>query len=99
MSTSTDLALIIEQSPELSWLERAACAALDVDRLDLFFVGAGKSLSNEAKALCRGCEARRDCVTHAYEREIAGGYFGGLSPIKRRKLSLTEALDAIEADV
>ena len=99
MSTTTDLALIIEQSPELSWLEHAACASLDVEQLDLFFVGAGKSLSNEAKMLCRGCAARRECITHAYEREIAGGYFGGMSPIKRRKLTLSEALEAIDADV
>lgn len=98
MSTTTDLAQIIEQSPELRWLERAACSSLDVSEVDLFFVGAGKSLSSEAKALCKGCEVRKECLTHAYDREIAGGYFGGVSPIKRRKLSLDDALALIESE-
>ena len=98
MSTTTDLATIIEQAPEMPWLDRAACASLGVERLDLFFVDAGKSLSPEAKALCAGCEVRRDCLMHAYERDIVGGYFGGLSPTKRRKLTVTEALDLIEGE-
>lgn len=98
MSTTSNLAAIIEQTPDLTWLDRAACSALDVEQLDLFFVEAGKSLSPEARALCAGCESRRECLQHAYDREIAGGYFGGLSPTKRRKLSLVEALAVIEAD-
>ena len=98
MSTTTDLANIIEHSPELRWLDRAACAGLDIEQLDLFFVDAGKSLSPEARALCQACPARRDCLEHAYEREIAGGYFGGLSPSKRRKLTISEALATIEAE-
>ena len=98
MSTTRYLAEIIEQSPDLDWLDRSACAPLDVDLLDLFFVDAGKSLSPEAEQLCRGCEARRDCLEHAYERGIAGGYYGGMSPSKRRRLPLAEALALIEAD-
>ncbi|MFK8024396.1 MAG: WhiB family transcriptional regulator [Ilumatobacter sp.] len=97
MSTS-DLAKIIEESPELPWMDRASCASLGVERIDLFFVSAGKSLSKEAQEMCRGCEARRDCLTHAYDREIAGGYFGGVSPTKRKKLSLSEALELIDED-
>lgn len=98
MSSTTDLAQIIEQSPELSWLEHAECSSLGVEQLDLFFVGAGKSLSAEAKAMCGRCEVRRDCLQHAYDRDITGGYFGGVSPIKRRKLSFAEALELIESE-
>lgn len=98
MSTTTDLATIIEQAPEMSWIDRAACSTLGVERLDLFFVDAGKSLSSEALEMCRGCAARRDCLEHAYDRELAGGYFGGLSPTKRRKMTKDEAVAMIESD-
>ncbi|MEM1332921.1 MAG: WhiB family transcriptional regulator [Actinomycetota bacterium] len=98
MSTTSDLAQIIEQSPELTWLDHAACSSLDVEQLDLFFVGAGKSLSAEAKSMCAGCPVRVDCLRHAYDRDITGGYFGGVSPIKRRKLPFVEALQLIESE-
>ena len=95
MSNTQDLAPLIEAAPELSWLQRAACSELELDRLDPFFVEAGRTLSKEAAAMCRGCEARIDCLRHAYDNEIEGGYFGGLSSAKRRALSLDEAIDAI----
>ena len=85
MSHSSDLANLIEQSRESPWLRDAACADLGIDQIDLFFVDAGKSLSREALAICEQCPVRVACVTHAYEAEIAGGYFGGISPSKRRK--------------
>ncbi len=97
MSTS-DLAKVIEASPDLPWLDRAACGSLGLEQIDLFFVSAGKSLSKEAKALCQGCPVRRDCLDHAYSRGITGGYFGGVSPAQRKKLSREEALELIESD-
>ena len=95
MSNTQDLAPLIEAAPELSWLQRAACSELDLDRLDLFFVDAGRTLSKEATAMCRGCEARIDCLRHAYANEIEGGYFGGLSSAKRRAMSIDEAIETI----
>lgn len=97
MSTS-DLAKVIEESPDLPWLDRAACGSLGLEQIELFFVGAGKSLSKEAKAMCQGCAVRRDCLDHAYTREITGGYFGGLSPTQRKKLSREDALALIESE-
>ena len=97
MSNSPDLAPLIEAAPELSWLQRAACSELDLERLDLFFVDAGRTLSKEAAAMCRGCEARVDCLRHAYDNEIEGGYFGGLSSAKRRSLTLDEAVEVVTA--
>ena len=98
MSNTRYLAEIIEQAPDLEWLDRAACSRLDIDQLELFFVEAGRSLSAEAAQLCRGCSARQDCLRHAYDRGIVGGYFGGLSPSKRRQLDLDAALAVVEAD-
>lgn len=95
MPTSSDLANIIETAPDLEWLDSAACSTLDIERLDLFFVSAGKSLSSEAKALCASCPSRRACLTHAYDREIAGGYFAAVSPAQRRSMTLDEALESI----
>ena len=97
MRTADELATLIERSDDLDWMADAACADLDVERIDLFFVDAGKTLSKEAIAICESCPSRVDCLTHAYDHEIAGGYFGGVSPTQRRKLSLAEALERIGA--
>ena len=48
--------------------------------------------------MCERCPARVQCLMHAYDNEIAGGYFGGMSPSRRRKLSRSEALADI-ADI
>jgi hypothetical protein len=53
-------------------------------------------LSKEAAAICAGCEVRVDCLSHAYDREIAAGYFGGVSSAKRRVLTLEQALELTE---
>lgn len=84
MSTADDLAAIIESTRGAAWLEHAACADLDLERLDLFFVEAGRSLSPAAADMCNGCPVRRDCLDHATQRSIEAGYFGGVSPVGRR---------------
>lgn len=93
MSSTMDLASFIEGSNDLPWLRDAACRKLELERLDLFFVDAGRTLSKEGKAICGRCPVRSACLSHAYHHEISGGYFGGLSPTKRRELTLDEALD------
>ncbi len=95
MSNTMDLASLIEGSNELPWLREAACRELELDRLDLFFVDAGRTLSKEGKAICGRCTVRSACLSYAYHHEISGGYFGGLSPAKRRELTLDEALESI----
>ena len=95
MNHTNDLGTLIEQSNDLDWLQQASCADLDVDELDLFFVEAGKSLAKETVAMCERCPARVACLSHAYDNEVAGGYFGGMSPSRRRKLTRSEALAEI----
>jgi WhiB family redox-sensing transcriptional regulator len=79
-----DIANFVENSADNAWVDQAACGDLPLDQLDLFFVEAGRTLSREAAALCAGCAVRQECLDHAVSREIGGGYFGGMSPSKRR---------------
>lgn len=95
MSNISDLGDLIGNLPEASWLESAACGELGLDELDLFFVDAGRTLSREARQLCGRCPVRTDCLEHAYAHDIAGGYFGGMSPSKRRSLPLERARELI----
>ena len=98
MAGSSPLSELIDQAPELSWVDDAACADLELAQLSLFFVEAGRTIAPETKALCRQCPVRRECLDHAYVHEIASGYFGGVSPGRRRALSHAEALDLIGSD-
>jgi len=53
-------------------------------------------LSKEAAEICAGCEVRIDCVSHAYQQEIAAGCFGGVSSAKRRVLTFEQAVELIQ---
>ena len=94
-----DISALIEHAPDHEWVGRAACRNLEIEQLDLFFVEAGRTLSREAVAICTSCPVRRECLDHAYENDIAGGYFGGLSPSKRRSLDHADAVRLIEGSV
>ena len=98
MTGSSPLSELIERAPELSWLDDAACSNLELAQLSLFFVEAGRTIAPETKALCRQCPVRRECLDHAYVHEITSGYFGGVSPGRRRALSHAEALELISSD-
>lgn len=89
---------LIENTPDLPWLQQAACGDLALEQLDLFFVDAGRSIAASTVAMCRACPVRRDCLDHAYEHEITSGYFGGMSPGRRRILSHAEAIAEIAND-
>lgn len=89
MSQVDDLAEFVEQSADYDWLDKAACGDLPLEQLELFFVDAGRTLSKEAMDLCNRCEARDECLQHSISRGITGGYFGGMSPTKRRKIDVT----------
>lgn len=86
---------LIDHTADMSWLLRAACGELPLEDLGLFFVEAGKTISPAAVALCRSCEVRAECLDHAYRTQISNGYFGGMSPGKRRSTPLDEARVAI----
>jgi WhiB family redox-sensing transcriptional regulator len=95
MTNLHDLSALIEHSPDFDWVTKAACGSLSLDRLDHFFVDAGRTLSRDAASMCAGCPVRRECLGHAYDNEISAGYFGGVSPSKRRVMTREQALASI----
>ena len=96
MGVSRPLDDLIEKAPELPWLDQASCGELELHQLDLFFVEAGRTIASSTVSLCQRCPVRRECLDHAYEHEIVSGYFGGISPGRRRVLTHTQAVAELE---
>jgi hypothetical protein len=94
-STRGSLGAFVLAVPDMPWLDDAACGHLPLEQLNMFFVEAGRTISANTVALCATCPVRRDCLDHAYKHEIFSGYFGGVSPGRRRILSHAEALAEI----
>ena len=73
--------------PGEHWRSLAACQFADPD---LFFPvsSAGRSLAQvaEAKAICAGCQVRRDCLAFALRTHQVYGVWGGLSEQERYPL-------------
>lgn len=90
-----DLSLMIANQADHDWLDETACADMDVPS---FFVEAGHTIRPEVLNVCRGCPVRQDCLEHAYDQGIAGGYFGGMSPGQRRDIDFEAALVFIKND-
>ena len=88
---------LIANTPEMRWLESASCAELPIEELELFFVEAGRTIAASTVARCERCPVRLDCLEHAYRHDIASGYFGGMSPGRRRRITLEEARREIGA--
>ena len=76
----------------LGWLAKTACSDMAIND---FFVEAGHAIEETSLQVCRGCPVRIECVKHAYDMQVTGGYFGGLSPGQRRERSLEEAVQLI----
>lgn len=74
---------------ERRWQERANCLGVDPD---LFFPERGAS-TREAKAVCRGCEVRVDCLEFALAHGEKFGIWGGLSERERRRVRRQRALE------
>lgn len=65
------------------WWRDGLCAQIGPD---IFFVGKGESVE-DAKAACRLCPVRLECLTDALTAEIEYGIFGGFSRMERRPLT------------
>ena len=82
--TSSLAALVASQrfssdGGERRWQEEANCLGVDPD---LFFPERGAS-TREAKAVCRSCEVRVDCLEYALAHGEKFGIWGGLSERER----------------
>ena len=64
------------------WALDALCAEVDPDR---WFPEKGGS-SKEAKAICRECPVRAECLEYALETQQRFGIWGGRSERERRRL-------------
>jgi WhiB family redox-sensing transcriptional regulator len=67
---------------EKRWQDGGNCRGLDPD---LFYPERGAS-TREAKAVCRGCDVREDCLEYALANGEKFGIWGGLSERERRRI-------------
>lgn len=69
---------------ELSWQERALCAQTDPEAF--YPEHNDRRSALVAKAVCRVCEVRSECLEYALEHNERFGIWGGLSERERRRL-------------
>ena len=74
-----------------AWEVEANCLGLDPE---LFFPEAGAS-PEPAKAVCRGCVVRNECLALALDGRVAYGVWGGLTAAERERLGRRPRLRAI----
>jgi len=86
--TSGDAASDVGDGDAQGWQLQANCLGVDPD---LFFPERGAS-TKEAKAVCRGCVVREDCLEYALANGEKFGIWGGLSERERRKIRRQRAL-------
>ena len=67
---------------DLAWHDRANCKGANAD---LFFPERGAS-TRAAKAICRECQVRGDCLEFALRSGEKFGIWGGLSERERRRV-------------
>ena len=83
-----------EAPEDLIWRDAALCAQTDPDE---FFPEKGES-SSRAKAVCRACTVRADCLRFALDRGEEHGVWGGLTPEERRAADDASLADIIAGD-
>ena len=76
----SDFIAFLDDRP--AWRDHAACRGVDPD---LFYPPAG-ALGADAKAVCRGCDVREECLTYALDNGEKQGIWGGLSERERRRI-------------
>ncbi len=73
-------------SPETDWRQRANCK--EIPDPDVFFpigtTGPALDQIEQAKAICRPCPVKRDCLEWAIETHQESGVWGGLSEDERK---------------
>ena len=77
-----DLLAAIFGEGDQTWRLRANCRGLDPD---LFHPEQGES-ADQAKAVCRGCVVRSECLDYAIANSERSGIWGGCGEKERRAI-------------
>lgn len=88
---------LIDDRPE--WMDDAACRGLDPDlfvRVSPKGAG-GDTRYDEARAVCKRCNVRSDCLEYAIAGRETFGMWGGTTPKERRTISATRTRLANDA--
>lgn len=94
-----DLSIYFFEDP---WRDLAACEGVNQQ---IFFPERGES-TKKAQGICRDCEVRIDCLTHAVEVNERFGIWGGLPERPRRRIkhlvakgmNIIDALEKVEEE-
>ena len=81
-------AVLALASEDYSWKSAGSCVGSDPN---MFFPERGES-TEEAKAVCEGCEIRVQCLEFALANGEKYGIWGGMSERQRRKIRRQRAL-------
>ena len=85
---------IVNFEPQSDWESGAACRNTDSD---LFFAPGGIQ-EHRAKAVCRSCPVRWECLAYALRYRVEHGLWGGLTERERRKLLNRSAAEVWSPD-
>lgn len=67
----------------MNWDDEAGCRGIDPD---VFFPDRPSDPALAAKAICRGCPVRTQCLEFALATRLDHGVWGGLTELERRSL-------------
>lgn len=67
---------------EDDWEDLALCRRVDAN----IFFAPGATQEYRAKAVCRGCPVRWECLAYALKHRVEHGVWGGLTDRERRSL-------------
>ena len=67
----------------MNWDIEAGCQSIDPE---VFFPDRPSDHAAAAKAICRGCPVRKQCLEFALDARLDHGVWGGLTEVERRSL-------------
>ena len=67
----------------MKWDSEASCQSIDPE---VFFPERPSDRALDAKAICRGCPVRTQCLEFALSARLDHGVWGGLTEVERRSL-------------
>lgn len=71
------------------WYLRGACRTSELDTDTWFHHNPASPISRKAKAVCKSCPVREDCLKDALSNPETVGIWGGLDQYERWRLTYT----------